>query len=423
MATSSTQSVHFRNDVLHVDDVPIPQIVAAVGSPVYVYSKTHFERQYAELEAALAAVAVQVCYAVKANSNLAVLNCFKNLGAGFDIVSGGELERVLATGAAPDRVVFSGVGKSTEEIDLALKLGIHCFNVESAGELERIATRATLLGKVAAIAVRVNPDVDANTHPYISTGLKENKFGVPPDQALALFESAHASSALEPIGIACHIGSQISSPGPMLEALDSLLLLVDELARRNISLTHIDLGGGFGTTYDNEPPFDFTSYGEGVKAALGERNLQFVVEPGRFLVANGGILVTTVEYVKPRPGPGHSSFAVVDAAMSELLRPALYEAWHGVENVHRNTLADEDTWDIVGPVCESADFLARSRRLRISAGDCLAIYSAGAYGMVQSSNYNTRPRPPEVLVDHGSFQVVRRRETVSDLLRLELPGG
>ncbi len=422
MSIAVPHSFDYRDDVLHVDDVPLPEIVRAVGTPAYVYSRQHFERQYAALVSALAPVNGHICYAVKANSNLAVLQCFAALGAGFDIVSAGELERVLAAGAGADRIVFSGVGKTEAEIDLAIKHGIRCFNVESAPELERIATRAGLLGRTARIAVRVNPDVDARTHPYISTGLRENKFGVPLTDAPALFEAAAADSRLEPCGLACHIGSQITEPAPMLEALDSLLGLIDLLAERGVALDHLDLGGGFSATYDTEPPFDLELYGRAVRERLGNRELEFVVEPGRFLVANGGVLLTTVEYLKPGP-PEHRSFAVVDASMSELLRPALYQAWHGVANVERRTDVEEATWDVVGPVCESGDFLAKERRLRIQAGDHLAVYSAGAYGMVQSSNYNSRPRPPEVLVEGDTFRVVRRRETTNDLLHLELPGG
>lgn len=420
MTLSSTASFAFENNVLHVDEVAVTDIARAVGTPVYVYSRRHFERQYALLRDALAAVDGRIFYAVKANSNLAVLRCFSELGAGFDIVSAGELQRVVAAGADPGKVVFSGVGKSTEEIDLALKLSISCFNVESVAELERLGERARLLSLAAPVAIRVNPDVDANTHPYISTGLKENKFGVAPEVALSLFHAARDHDWLEPIGIGCHIGSQIVTPDPLIEALDSLLALVDTLNAAGIELHHLDLGGGFAATYDTEAPFDFDAYGQAVRRALDGRQLEFFVEPGRFLVANGGILVTTVEYLKTSEEHG---FAVIDAAMNDLLRPALYHAWHGVDNVRSDSGEAEQTWDIVGPVCESADFLAKSRRLRVAAGDLLAVYSAGAYSMVQSSNYNSRGRPPEVLVDGDQFHVVRRRETSADMLRLELPGA
>ncbi len=421
MSSQLTPSVHFVDDTLHVDGVPVPEIVAAVGSPVYVYSQQHFQRQYQQLEAALATFSGHICYAVKANSNLAVLRVFEKLGAGFDIVSGGELERVLAAGAQPDRVVFSGVGKSTADIDLALKLKIGCFNVESAQELDRLSQRAELLGKIAPVALRVNPDVDPQTHPYISTGLKENKFGVPIESALETYQRITTDPHLRASGLACHIGSQITAPGPMIEALESLLQLIDQLAAAGIELDHLDLGGGFSATYDDEPPFDFVAYSDQVKQLLGERHLQLVVEPGRFLVANGGLLVTRVEYLKEQPTPEHHNFAVVDAAMNDLIRPALYQAWHGVDNVRQRRDARTRTWDIVGPVCESADFLAKGRLLNIEAGDLLAVYSAGAYSMVQASNYNSRGRPPEVLVNGSEFQIVRRRETVTDMMRLELP--
>ncbi len=418
---STNQSFAYVDKLLHVDEVALTTIAESVGTPVYVYSKRHFERQYERLISVAQRFGGRICYAVKANSNLAVLRTFRDLGAGFDIVSGGELQRVLSAGGDAAATVFSGVGKSTAEIDFALKVGVGCFNVESEGELERIGERAALLGKRAAVAVRVNPDVDPKTHPYISTGLKQNKFGVPRELALTLYERARAHDALDPVGLACHIGSQITDPTPLLEALDSLLALLDTLDARGIELKHLDLGGGFGTTYDKEPPFDLERYGDAVAQALTGRKLDVYLEPGRFLVANGGVLLTTVEYVKARTSADHVNFAVVDAAMNDLLRPALYQAWHGVDNVRRSAEDAREHWDVVGPVCESADFLAKDRLLEVGAGDLLAVYSAGAYAMGLASNYNTRPRPPEVLVDGADFHVVRRRETVSDLLRLELP--
>jgi len=415
------QSFRYREETLHVEGVSLEEIAARVGTPAYVYSRAHFERQYRKLETALGAVGGEICYAVKANSNLAVIDVFRSLGAGFDIVSGGELQRVLAAGGSAERCVFSGVGKSTAEIDLALKLGVGCFNVESAGELDRIGSRAQVLGRVAHIAVRVNPDVDARTHPYISTGLKQNKFGVPLADAADLYRRASSLEGVEPVGIACHIGSQMLSPEPMLQALGSILALYDALCAEGITLEHLDLGGGFGVTYHAEAPFDLERYGREVRAALGDRRLKFVVEPGRFLVANGGVLLTRVEYLKPRPTPEHTNFAVVDAAMSDLLRPALYQAWHGIDNVRQQSTEATETWDVVGPVCESADFLAKGRLLNVAPGDLLVVYSCGAYGMGLASNYNTRPRPVEVLVDGDAFRVVRRRETVTDLLRQEVP--
>jgi len=407
---------------LHAESVAVPDIVRAVGTPVYVYSKSYFESRYGILAEAVStgSVDARICYAVKANSNLAVLNLFRSLGAGFDIVSGGELQRVLAAGGNPASVVFSGVGKTTEELDLALKLGIDCFNVESGAELARLNSRAELLSRPARIAVRVNPDVDAATHPYISTGLKENKFGVPFEQALDLYATAAESPWLKPVGIACHIGSQIEQVEPMLEALHRLLELVDGLQVQDIEIEHLDLGGGFGVTYRSESDFDVADYGTRVSAALQGRELKLSVEPGRFLVANGGILVTRVEYLKPAPTDKHKSFVVVDAAMNDLIRPALYQAWHRVEPVATaGEGAISALWDVVGPVCESGDFLARDRSLTVAGGDLLAIHSAGAYAMTQSSNYNSRPRPPEVLVDGDSFHVVRARETVEDLFRSE----
>lgn len=410
-------------EVLHVESVAVPDIVRAVGTPVYIYSKQHFESRYRQLTSALtgSGAGVRVCYAVKANSNLAVLKVFAELGAGFDIVSAGELSRVMAAGGDPATVVFSGVGKTTEELDLALKLGIDCFNVESASELSRLAARAALLCLPARIAVRVNPDVDAATHPYISTGLKENKFGVPAATALDLYRAAARDPWLSPVGIACHIGSQIGRPEPMLEALHKLLELVDTLAAEHIELSHLDLGGGFGVRYRDETDFDIDTYGARVRAALQGRQLSLSVEPGRFLVANGGLLVTRVEYLKPAAETAGKQFAVVDAAMNDLIRPALYQAWHGVEPIAApGAGAIHGVWDVVGPVCESGDFLARERRLTLAAGDLLAITSAGAYGMAQSSNYNTRPRAAEVLVDGDGFRIVRRRETVEDLYRHEV---
>ncbi len=418
-----------HGEVLNVESVAVPDIVRAVGTPVYVYSKRHFEHQYAAVSNAIAGCGTdtRICYAVKANSNLSVLRVFADLGAGFDIVSGGELARVMAAGGDPARVVFSGVGKTTEELDLALKLGIDCFNVESVAELDRLATRAELLSRPARIAIRVNPDVDAATHPYISTGLKENKFGVPAATAIDLYRKAASHPALVPAGIACHIGSQISRPDPMIEALNKLLDLVDALADEGIELTHLDLGGGYGVRYREEAEFDIGAYGARVRAALQGRQLSLSVEPGRFLVANGGLLVTRVEYLKPAAETAGRQFVVVDAAMNDLIRPALYRAWHGVEGVGvPGDGAIDGIWDVVGPVCESGDFLARERRLTVAAGDLLAVTSAGAYGMAQSSNYNTRPRPAEVLVDGDTFRVIRRRETPEDLYRHELaaaPGG
>ena len=409
-----------RDGELCADGVPLRRIASAVGTPAYVYSWPSVRERYRRLEAALDGIDLRICYAVKANSNLAVLARLAKLGAGFDIVSGGELERVLRAGGDAGKVVFSGVGKSTEDIDFGIKCGIDAFNVESASELARIESRARLLGREARVSVRVNPDVDANTHSYIATGLKENKFGVPAGQALQLYRHAFSSAHLAIAGIDCHIGSQIADVEPFGEALNALLQLVAALGRDGIALDHVDIGGGFGITYEDESALDLDALGDALRVGLGRRPLQLRVEPGRYLVAEAGVLLTRVEYLKPAPMPGYRDFAVVDAAMNDLIRPALYQAWHAVEPVVDSGKRPR-RWDIVGPVCESGDFLALDRELPLGEGDLLAIRTAGAYGFSQSSNYNSRPRAPEVLVDGDRFEVIRRRETVGDLLRLESP--
>lgn len=400
--------------------VSLARIAEAVGTPTYVYSADGISAQYRRLEAAFVEVPAEICYAVKANSNLGVLRLMNELGAGFDIVSGGELQRVVAAGALPETVVFSGVGKSEAEINLGLKLGIRCFNVESAAELQRIARQAERLHRIAPVALRVNPDVDARTHPYIATGLKENKFGVEASEAAELLVEAERHPWLEASGLACHIGSQVEQVGPYLEALDRLLDLLDQLEASGIELGHIDIGGGFGVTYQDETPFEPRELATAAKARLNGRPQTLVLEPGRFLTANAGVLLTRVEYLKPGRKDSQHSFAVVDAAMNDLLRPALYQSWHRVERV---LPAGDDAltacWDIVGPICESGDFLARQRELALAPGDLLAVRSAGAYGMAQSSNYNARGRPAEVLVEGDRFRVVRRREHINDQLALE----
>ena len=410
-----------RGGELCAESVPLQRIATAVGTPVYVYSWQSVREQYTRIDHALAGVDHRICYAVKANSNLAILARLAQLGAGFDIVSGGELERVLRAGGDPKRVVFSGVGKSTADIDFGIKCGIDAFNVESASELARLEARTRLLGGEARVSIRVNPDVDANTHPYIATGLKESKFGVPPAQALDLYRRAWASPDLTVAGIDCHIGSQVAAVEPFEGALTALLELVDALSGEGIALDHIDIGGGFGVTYGNEPALDLDILGEVLGRTLAERPLQLRVEPGRSLVADAGVLLTRVEYLKPASAPGLRNIAVVDAAMNDLIRPALYQAWHAVEPVADNG-GDPSRWDIVGPICETGDFLALDRELALDEGDLLAIRTAGAYGFAQSSNYNTRPRAAEVLVDDEAFTVVRRRETISDVLRLETFG-
>lgn len=418
-------AAHYRNGELCVEGVSLREIAESVGTPFYAYSCAMLTEQYQRLDGALAGLAHQLHYAVKANSTLAVLQTFAKLGAGFDIVSGGELSRVLAAGGNPEQVVFSGVGKSTEEIDFALKTGIECFNVESAGELERISSRAAMLQKVAPIALRINPDVDPKTHPYISTGLRENKFGILQHAALALYQQAAADPHLYVRGMACHIGSQICEPTPLFDALDQLLGLIDDLDAQGITLTDLDLGGGFGVTYEDEQPFDVDSWGRHVVGKLADRRLKLSIEPGRFLTANAGVLVTRVEYLKPGQDTDDDqrqgrNFAIIDAAMNDLLRPSLYQAWHGVLPVQENTSTPTKRWDVVGPICESGDWLAKSRDLALREGDLLSILSTGAYGSTLSSNYNSRNRAAEVMVSDERFRVVRRRESLQDQLSTEV---
>lgn len=400
---------------LSVDGLRLCDIAAEFGTPAYIYSWPAIEARYREMEAALAVVRGQIRYAVKANGSLAILSRLARLGAGFDIVSGGELERVMRSGGSPAKVVFSGVGKSTVEIDFAIKAGIECFNVESASELTRIEARARLLGRRAPVSVRVNPDVDPGTHPYIATGLKHSKFGVPASVALDLYARAAESDALSVVGIDCHIGSQITAAAPFAIALERLLELAASLAGQGINVRHIDIGGGFGVRYRDEQAFDLKGFADTLASQLPNTELGVLVEPGRSLVADAGILLTRIEYLK---AAGERQFAVVDAAMNDLIRPALYDAWHGVEKVGDGP-GQRALWDIVGPICESGDFLAHERELELAEGDLLAIRSAGAYGFTQSSNYNTRPRPPEILVEDGQTLLARRRETAADLLHLE----
>ena len=414
-----TAAKYLQNE-LHIEQTALSKIADAVGTPAYVYSKSYLTDQYNLLSEALTSTPHQIHYSVKANSNLAILALFKSLGAGFDIVSSGELSRVLAVGGDPKSVIFSGVGKSVEEINFALKAGIGCFNVESRGELLRIMAQADLLGCVANVAIRVNPNVDAKTHPYIATGLKENKFGVTKKEALALYLLAAENPYINLTGIDCHIGSQINEPEPLLQALTSILELRDTLEKEGISLQHVDLGGGFGVRYQDETPLDINDWGASVGQILGGRDLQLRIEPGRFLTANAGVLLTRVEYLKVAEQPDHKNFAVVDAAMNDLLRPSLYQAWHEVLPVDKSSKEQLLEWDIVGPICESGDFLAKQRSLALAEDDLVAVLSIGAYGSVLASNYNTRGRAPEVLVDGAEFKVVRRRETVQDQIRLEL---
>ncbi|AJO81366.1 diaminopimelate decarboxylase [Pseudomonas sp. MRSN 12121] len=402
---------NYRDGELFAEGVALSAIAERFGTPTYVYSRAHIEAQYRAYADALAGIPHLVCFAVKANSNLGVLNVLARLGAGFDIVSRGELERVLAAGGAADKIVFSGVGKTRDDMRRALEVGVHCFNIESSDELERLQQVAAELGVRAPVSLRVNPDVDAGTHPYISTGLKENKFGI----AIAAAEDVYIRAAqlpnLEVIGVDCHIGSQLTTLAPFLDALDRLLDLVDRLGECGIYLRHIDLGGGLGVRYRDEEPPLAADYVKAVRERLDGRDLELVFEPGRFIVANAGVLLTRVEYLKHTE---HKDFAIVDAAMNDLIRPALYQAWMDISAVQPRT-GEARTYDIVGPICETGDFLAKERRLTLEEGDLLAVHSAGAYGFVMSSNYNTRGRAAEVLIDGEEAVEVRRRETVAEL--------
>ncbi len=408
-------SFAYRDGELHAEGVPLSAIAERFGTPCYVYSRADLEGAYREFDAAFAGVPHLICYAMKANSNLAVLDLFARLGSGFDIVSGGELARALAAGADPAKIVFSGVGKTEAELAQALTARILCFNVESAGELARLDAVAGRLGVRAPVSIRVKPDVDPQTHPYIATGLKESKFGVAFDDAPELYRQAARLPNIAVRGIDCHIGSQITALPAYTEATAKVLQLVDRIEASGIALEHIDLGGGLGIRYRDEETIDLYEYALAIRAALGTRKHRLLFEPGRRLVGSAGVLLTRVEFLKP----GQSrNFAIVDAAMNDLLRPALYDAWHPVAPV-RPRVGDERQWDVVGPICESGDFLAHDRRLSLAAGDLLAVGTAGAYGMAMSSNYNTRPRACEVIVDDRQMHLVRRREQASELFALE----
>ena len=406
----------YRDGELHVEQTPVSEIAASYGTPCYIYSRGSLEAAFSEYQAALAGCQHLVCYAVKANSNLAVLDTLARLGAGFDIVSLGELERVIAAGGDPTKIVFSGVGKKPAEMARALELDIACFNLESAAELEVLAGVAAELGKTARISVRVNPDVDANTHPYISTGLKENKFGVTMEEALGVYQRATELPFIDVVGVDCHIGSQLTQISPFIDALKRLLALVDTLAEQGIVLHHLDLGGGLGVCYKDEQPPTIADYIAAVREELGERRLTLVFEPGRSIAANAGLLVTRVEYLKRTP---EHNFALVDAAMNDMLRPALYQAWLDIRNINENVQAPAEQWEVVGPVCETGDFLGKQRELRINQGDLLALSGAGAYGFTMSSNYNSRPRAAEIMVDGESVHLARERETLADIMRGE----
>ena len=412
-----------RGDDLWLDGVRLADLAAEFGTPLYVYSRGAMRAAATAYQSALAGRRHLLCYAMKANSSLAVIKTFADLGLGFDIVSGGELARVIAAGGDPAKVVFSGVGKTRAEMTEALRAGVKCFNVESESELDTLSEVACALGRRAAVSLRVNPDVDARTHPYISTGLKDNKFGIAHERARQAYAHAAALPGLRVVGIDCHIGSQITEIAPYLDAVDRLLDLVEQVEADGIAIAHIDLGGGLGITYTDETP---PAAGELVRALLaridarGHGQRELLMEPGRSLVGNAGVLLTEVLVLKPSP---EKNFAVVDAAMNDLVRPAMYQAWMGIAPLHLRTDGQADpplTWDVVGPICESGDWLGRDRVLALQPGDLLAVLSAGAYGMTMASNYNTRPRAAEVMVDAGRAQLIRRRETVESLLRDEL---
>ena len=398
--------------MLRCEQVELQSLAGSYGTPLYVYSRASLESGFTAWQDALSGLPHRICYAVKANSNIAILQCLAKLGAGFDIVSGGELARVMMAGGDPKKVVFSGVGKTPAELNDALDAGIRCFNVESASELKLLESIAAKKKMTAPVSIRVNPDVDAQTHPYISTGLKENKFGVDEATALELYHRAHASDHLNPVGIDCHIGSQLTDISPYLEAVDHLLGIIDQLGDMGITLEHIDIGGGLGIQYQHEPETGPVALIELLKARLAQRGLEVVVEPGRSIVGNAGVLLSEVVALKHG---GHKNFAIVDAGMNDLIRPSLYQGWHAITPVVQRD-AETLTYDVVGPVCETGDFLGKDRDLSIKEGDVVAVMSAGAYGFVMASNYNSRPRAAELLIDGPNCHVIRRRETISTLV-------
>ena len=408
----------YRQDRLYAEEVPLSAIAERVGTPCYVYSHATLERHYRVFDEAFGDWPHHICFAVKANGNLAVLQVLERLGAGFDIVSGGELARVLAAGGRASNVVFSGVGKSSDEIAKALTAGVRILSIESGEELERVNAVALSLGHKAPVGIRINPDVDPNTHPYIATGLRENKFGVPAADAPELYRKASAMAGIEVVGIGCHIGSQLTEIAPFCDAVERVLDVVDTLAEDDIRLSHLDLGGGVGIRYSDETPPDPKDYVQAILAILKRRNCDLAVtlEPGRAIAGNAGVLLSSVEYIKSGP---EKDFVIVDAAMNDLLRPALYQAWHEVVRADRGPDRKMLTCDVVGPVCETGDFIARDRQLAVAPGDLVVVRSVGAYGFVMASNYNTRPRPAEVMVDGDQLYVVREREQTADLFSAE----
>jgi len=401
----------YRQGRLHAEGVDLSGVAEELGTPCYVYSRAVIEARWRAYDGAFGGRPHLVCYAVKANSNLAILSVLARLGSGFDIVSGGELERVLAAGGDPGKVVFSGVGKSRAEMSRALEVGIRCFNVESVPELERLDAVAAALGLRAPVSLRVNPDVDPDTHPYIATGLRDSKFGIPIEEAAAIYRRSAALEHLAVVGVDCHIGSQLTSLGPFLDALERVVRLADELRGAGIRLHHLDLGGGLGIRYRDERPPEPAELVNAVASRLGDTEVEVLLEPGRSIVGPAGVLLTRVEYVKRTPA---RDYVVVDAAMNDLLRPSLYQAWQGIVPVVPRP-GEGRRCDVVGPVCETGDFLGKDRQLEVEPGDVLAVESAGAYGFVMSSNYNSRPRAAEAMVDGDRLQLVRRRETVAEL--------
>lgn len=401
---------------LYAEDVGLQDLADQYGTPLYVYSRTELENRWTEFDQAFGNQPHLVCYAVKTNSNIAVINVLAKLGAGFDIVSQGELERVLAAGGAPEKIVFSGVAKKSIEIERALEVGIHCFNIESHAELDRIQAVAEKTDKIANISIRVNPDVDAKTHPYISTGLKDNKFGVDINTAPELYADACACSHINPIGIDCHIGSQLTEISPFVDALERVLALKNQLREMGIDIHHLDLGGGLGIQYTDENPPEIKDYIQALIEKLDDPEIEVIIEPGRAIAGNAGVMLTEVEYLKPTE---HKDFAIIDGAMNDLIRPALYQAYQEIVPVTPRTDGLEKSWDLVGPVCETGDFLGKDRTLNLKAGDILAVKSAGAYGFTMSSNYNTRPRAAEVMVQGDKVWLIRPRETYQDLFGSE----
>jgi len=407
---------NYQKNELYAENVPLARIAEDVDTPCYVYSRATLERHWHAFNDSLGDHSHLICYAVKANSNIAILNLFARLGSGFDIVSRGELERVIHAGGALDKVVFSGVGKTQDDLHFALQHNIHCFNVESKAELDRLNNIAQQMGKKAPIALRVNPDVDAGTHPYISTGLKENKFGIDIKSAFEIYQYASNLAGINICGIACHIGSQLTDLTPFLDALDRVLALLDRLTNSSIQIQHLDLGGGLGIRYQNESPPQPEEYVTAIKKKLSQRDISIHLEPGRAITGNAGMLLTRVEYIKQNED---KNFAIVDAAMNDLLRPSLYDAWQEILPVIPQNHHTQQIYDVVGPVCETGDFLGKNRQLSITQGDLLAVRSSGAYGFCMSSNYNSRPRAAEVLVDDDHYHIIRQRETFDDLIKGE----